>query len=1165
MRSAIILGLGGTGLEVMMMVRRMIVERYGSLNALPIIAFLHLDTDAKERPDLTPTSILGEDISLSQRERVTLQMPRIVDGGTAYLREHPMVREWFPPNLRIEHDFSLGAGAVRAFGRLAFSENAQRVEVALSECAKQVNADSSRRRVTERWAPVDPGIDVYVVCSLLGGTGSGIFLDAAYLARQVVQRYSNNIQILGFLIVGGGSSVESPNLANCYGALKELVHYSTMAQRLRGTQASAFSVQYPRMPTRLESGAVPPFDFCYLVTNFNEKGVQLAKEELFELVAQNIFLEFTPGVAATKRSIRNNIAAHNFRDLDRLMGQAQSFLSFGIATIEFPALRVQDCLAYRLAGEATSYWGFTHAPADASIPQQVRTDLQAWGLDSNNLLKSLITDNAGRSLIKSVTDTKNQKATELQRYIPRSLRDELIVHLKNFLDGARKDVEITLDPTARGAIIRQIEIKAEQLLSAAINELRRRVAEKVSSPYGGTRNALTYLQTLKANLEIHVKNYLTQEDLQKRKSRDAAEKETRAFGRVGANKADANDGEMRVLVSDVLNASLHYSEATILEFANRQARLLLVGEKDSQGRWTCDCLLKEIEQLESQIATFTTRLAELTRTFVGQRERDETGRESWNGGKYRELYNNLTVGAFNTDVLVDPREIDKLYEDTVKNPPEEYVRLKDEVERRIGGETPLSIFWCVLQQPERVKKIVFEASRERFEAVRNISIAQKLSALPQEEVNRKIEEAFRRSHVLLRFDESRLFATDDEGNRLTGHNPGFHTIRILATCNPQSDPDVDLEGRSKLATAFQTRVTGMNHEMTLPDRYRLVFVQEKGVFPLYCVADFKDLREAYIYETRQQDAKPRETDHRITFADLFPPDPREVAMPARVEKALTLGRIFGFVREGTDVQTEEPAILYAYRDEHYTLKEVNLGRTWEEAVQQMTQRQIDKEVYYRRTDEVTPLEHLESTLRKEGERPRTRSEKEKAWEKLQLYLIRLAGELPEGERNPRYQKERDFINSFRDEFGWGPPRDWRPPEVKEAPPKPADLSADEKEFGERVRILVRNKRGGQLDVEEITRLMQEGIEDYNLTASVAKRIIDLIIDEEQRQRIVSPEPEPQSVEKYRQAVLDVTNNGTTDISDEGRKVLEAKRRRLNLTPEQAFAIEAEVLYNKEVE
>jgi hypothetical protein len=85
--------------------------------------------------------------------------------------------------------------------------------------------------------------------------------------------------------------------------------------------------------------------------------------------------------------------------------------------------------------------------------------------------------------------------------------------------------------------------------------------------------------------------------------------------------------------------------------------------------------------------------------------------------------------------------------------------------------------------------------------------------------------------------------------------------------------------------------------------------------------------------------------------------------------------------------------------------------------------------------------------------------------------------------------------------------------------------------------------------------MQEAIEDYKLKPSVAKRIID----EEQRQNSVKVEPDPRSVEKYRQTVLDVTDNGTREISDEGRQVLEAKRKRLGLTPEQASAIEAEVL------
>ena len=1029
MRSAIIFGLGGTGLEVMMMVRRMIIERYGALEELPIISFLHIDT-ANEKANLTPSLILGQNISLSKNERVTLGMPKIEDGGASYLSQHSMVKEWFPPNLRIEHDFTLGAGAVRAFGRLAFSENAQSIELALRNCAERVNADVTRRYVAQKWAPVDTGLDVYIVCSLLGGTGSGTFLDAAYLARRVIQSFSSNNQVIGFLIVGGGSSIESPNLANCYGALKELVYFSTEAQKSNETRRSAFSVQYPKIPIRLESEAYQPFNFCYLATNFNEMDVQLKKEELFELTAQNIFLEFTPGVAATKRAIRNNIAQDDFKKLDQRMNQAQSFLSFGISTIEFPALRVQDCLAYRLAGEAMSYWRFAQAPSDASIPQQVKKDLHEWGLNTEHLVKALITDDSGNTLIKMIADLKNARLHELQKYIPRSLREELIVHLRNFLEGARQDVNVTVDPATRGSHVKQIDIRSQKLLNAAVSGLRQKVAEKISSPYGGAQQAITYLQSLKENLLTYAQGYKTASEMQMRKVPAAADKETRAFARAGSGKLEAKDAEMRVLVSDVLKASLEYSEATVFEYANRTARLLLAGERDNQGRWSCDCLIKEIERLEGQIDAFTRKLDEMSREYVGTKERDESGRETWNGGKFKELFNNLTSGAFNSDLLVEAKEIDSLYEARIKNASEEYIRLKVEIERGVGAEdSPVSILWCVLENPEQVKRVAFEASRKRFFEVREISIAKKLSALAQAEVDRKIEDAFNRSHVLLRFDNNNLFAADPEtGNRLTHHNPGYHSTRLVATCQIQNDPDVDLtpekpEHYSRLANAFRMKVTDTQQVMNLPDRYRLVFVQEKGVFPLYSIADFKQLHDAYIYETRRQNPKPCETNYSIAFPDLFPRHPRELEIPAIVERALRLGCIFNLIIEAKNVITEEPEILYVYKDEHLTRREINLGRTFDEALQTMSDRQIDKEIYFQRRDEITPFEMLEKSLLQEGERPRTVTEKEQAWTRLQTYLNNLAGKLAEGDRNPAYAKERDIVNSFRNRFQWLPPKD----------------------------------------------------------------------------------------------------------------------------------------------
>jgi hypothetical protein len=41
----ICIGLGGTGRDVLMRIRRLIVDRYKDLNNLPVVSFVHIDTD----------------------------------------------------------------------------------------------------------------------------------------------------------------------------------------------------------------------------------------------------------------------------------------------------------------------------------------------------------------------------------------------------------------------------------------------------------------------------------------------------------------------------------------------------------------------------------------------------------------------------------------------------------------------------------------------------------------------------------------------------------------------------------------------------------------------------------------------------------------------------------------------------------------------------------------------------------------------------------------------------------------------------------------------------------------------------------------------------------------------------------------------------------------
>ncbi|MGH9847284.1 MAG: hypothetical protein ACREEM_51970, partial [Blastocatellia bacterium] len=285
----------------------------------------------------------------------------------------------------------------------------------------------------------------------------------------------------------------------------------------------------------------------------------------------------------------------------------------------------------------------------------------------------------------------------------------------------------------------------------------------------------------------------------------------------------------------------------------------------------------------------------------------------------------------------------------------------------------------------------------------------------------------------------------------------------------------------------------------------LVFVREKGVFPLYSVEEVKALRNAYLNEMRRHNAKPRETDRRVDFPDIFPLSRTEVEMPGRVERALTLGRAFKLVRHDRDVRTEEQAIIYAYRNEHHRLNEIVLGSDLKSAAQAMVERQIKKEVYHERSGEETPLEHLEDLLDAEGRRPLRLSEKEAAWARLQEYLRETERDLAGGERDPQYQREAGIIDDFRNQYGWRAPGQETGAQepafvapitpvlptqlIGNAPPTQI-LSEDEASFRQRVAIKLRRNGAGPLEIEEITRLMQEGIEDYHLSPGAARQIID---------------------------------------------------------------------------
>jgi len=124
---SLVIGVGGTGHKVLLDIRERLLAKHGSLERLPIVSFLLLDTDQaifSKVPGIT------EAANLDNADKIHISVHG-VESLRRTLPEYPHLRDWLDPRT-LSGDIHQGAGAVRARGRLAYFWNyptiARRIE-----------------------------------------------------------------------------------------------------------------------------------------------------------------------------------------------------------------------------------------------------------------------------------------------------------------------------------------------------------------------------------------------------------------------------------------------------------------------------------------------------------------------------------------------------------------------------------------------------------------------------------------------------------------------------------------------------------------------------------------------------------------------------------------------------------------------------------------------------------------------------------------------------------------------------------------------------------------------------------------------------------------------------------------------------------------------------
>jgi hypothetical protein len=202
----------------------------------------------------------------------------------ANLDQHPEIARWWNyPSIPLGYIHN-GAKQLRPIGRLCFFRNYVNFKQSLE--TKLANLDKIRDMETaqNRGFPVIGNYQlIYVVSSLCGGTGSGMFMDAAHRIRAQVR---NNARVVGIFFLPDVLEAEiSSDLqrrrirANAYAALKELNYFQETQQ---------FRALYPSEQRELPDAPYAPFDFIFLIGRTNRNGNSLARKSDAEQMAAHL-------------------------------------------------------------------------------------------------------------------------------------------------------------------------------------------------------------------------------------------------------------------------------------------------------------------------------------------------------------------------------------------------------------------------------------------------------------------------------------------------------------------------------------------------------------------------------------------------------------------------------------------------------------------------------------------------------------------------------------------------------------------------------------------------------------------------------------------------------------------------------------------------------------
>ena len=462
----VFIGLGGTGADAIVRTKSLMLDNFGEVP--PMIKFLAIDTDSITK--IKYKNREGDIINLDDDEFIHFRVPDVYQ----YVNANPKETNFFEKEMiKKKNSIMDGAGQFRSFGRLSLIANDNetfRTQLKnIFDSVKHWKGAHDDKYQVDTHAPTR----VFVVFSIAGGTGAGLFVDFSLLLKgdKVLNTGISTIAVALLPDVYASLGVLA---ANCRpNAISGITEYEFIADdRLAEIHPD------PNHHTRniLTTGGKYPaeannlYDTFFMVNNESSTGVKYeSTKEMADIISKSLYLAAGATGGAANSALDNMTA---LKQNQKLRGKMLRYLGLGCAEMVFDSKQVAAYYSLLHTHHLCSKLLYSEVN-EIDVEEVVQGCFDEWKIqedrDRDDVINYLL-ENKPKQRFSGVHEFDESAATAIK-----SKRDAYIPGVRNNINESVFNEQGKLD----------------QLTGRGLNLLQEYASEKIN-----TKGGLDYLKKI---------------------------------------------------------------------------------------------------------------------------------------------------------------------------------------------------------------------------------------------------------------------------------------------------------------------------------------------------------------------------------------------------------------------------------------------------------------------------------------------------------------------------------------------------------------------------------------------------------------------------------------------------------------------------------------------